>query len=614
VAIVPLVDGKPVASEEELRALGAKRIAELEEEREALAGRLRDHFEQHRLEHHRLDEEIGRIEREFAGRIVRPRIRQLKERFGNDTLARHLDELVEYLLDHLDEFRGRETEPSLPLALLGEERDPLAVYAVNVVVDNGRTQSPPVLVVDGPTYKNLFGTIDRTVDRFGRMSTDFRRIHAGALLEADGGVVVVLATDALIEPFVWRILRRSLRSGRVEIEAYDPFVGFTAASLRPEPIRVSTKVVLVGPRWLFEMLLQWDEEFRDLFKVLADFSPVVDRDEQSTRALCGRVAGIEKAEQLPPFDAGALDALVELSVREAGDRRKLDLGSERVLDMAREAGARARGAALSKIGREEVEAAVRARIHRLDRIEEAIREAVARGHVLLDVEGRRIGQLNALSVSELGGHAFGRPSRVTATVGMGAEGVVSIDHETELTGATHDKGVLILESFLRDRFARTRPLSLQASIVFEQSYGWVEGDSASLAELLAILSRIGDFELRQDLAVTGSVNQRGEVQAIGGIDAKIEGFFDCCGVKGLTGQQGVVFPRANVEHLVLRGDVADAVAGGRFHLYPVESVDQALEILSGFAAGSPLEPETLNGAVDVALEDLAQRLRDFTKG
>jgi predicted ATP-dependent protease len=464
-----------------------------------------------------------------------------------------------------------------------------------------------VLVVDSPTYKNLFGSINRLVDRLGRISTDFRQIRAGALLEADGGVLVIGAEDALVEPFVWRVLRRALRSGRVEIEAYDPFVGFTPASIRPEPIQVDTKVVLLGSRWLFEMLLAYDEEFPDLFKILADFSPIVDRDDESVRALCGRIAAIAAQEGLLVFDASALGALVELAVREAADRRKLHVGSEVVLDAAREASGLARAAGRERVERADVLEAVRARVDRLDRVEQAMREQVARDVVLVSLEGERVGMINALSVVQLGRHAFGRPSRVTAAVGPGLEGVVSIDRETRLTGAVHDKGVLILEGFLRRRFARHRPLSLVASIVFEQSYGHVEGDSASLAELLVILSELGRFSLRQDLAVTGSVNQAGEVQAIGGINEKIEGFFDYCRTRGLTGTQGVVFPAAVVEHLLLRADVTEALEKGRFHLYPVSTVEQALTVFTGRRAGSPNEDGTLLGEVDLALARLVER-------
>jgi predicted ATP-dependent protease len=417
-----------------------------------------------------------------------------------------------------------------------------------------------------------------------------------------------------VEPFVWRILRRALRSGRVEIEAYDPFVGFSPASgLRPEPIQVDTKVVLVGPRWLFETLLEADLQFRDLFKVFADFSPVVERSDASILALCGRVAKVAREEDLPVFDADALAALVELAVREADDSSRIKIGSERVLDTAREAAAHARGAGSDRVTRNEIALATREHVQRLDRVEVVLREAVARGHLLLEVAGFRIGQANGLAVSALGGYAFGRPTRVTATVGMGAEGVVSIDREIKLSGATHDKGVMILASFLHDRFARTRPLSLMASVVFEQSYGPIDGDSASLTELVAILSRIGDFELRQDLAVTGSVNQRGQVQAVGGINEKIEGFYDCCRIIGLSGEQGVVFPAANVDHVNVREDVEEAIAAGRFHLYPVKTVDEALEVLTGLCAGSPIEPDTLNCQVDDALEQMAVRLREFSR-
>lgn len=615
VMLIPMADGKPVESEEEFRALGPERIQQLEEAHKRVLRELRDTFEKHREERHRLDEEIAVIEREFAGRILRGRAAALVQRFETDGLESHVDGMVEHILHHLDPFRGETQAPSfLPPFLAGGEPEPLAVYEVNVVVDNSGRETPPVVVVDSPTYKNLFGAIDREVDRMGRVTADFRRIQAGALLEANGGVVVFHAEDALVEPFVWRILRRALRSGRIEIEAYDPFVGFTVTALRPQPIRVSTKVVLLGPRWLFEMLLAVDTEFGDLFKVMADFDSVVDRTEETTRALCGRIAGLIESDHLAAFDAGALEALVELSVREAGERDKLSLGSERMLDAAREASGRARAAGRDAVSRRDVLDALRERVHRLDRIEQRLREAIAEGVILVDVEGQSVGQVNALSVSALGGHAFGRPTRVTASFGMGAAGVTSIDRETKLSGATHDKGVLILEGFLRDRFARGRPLSLSASIVFEQSYAHVEGDSASLAELLAILSRVGGFPLRQDLAVTGSVNQQGEVQAIGGINEKVEGFYDCCRARRLSGEQGVVFPATNVEHLVLREDVAEAVEAGRFHLHPVASVDEALEVFTGCAAGAPDQPDTLNFAVDQALEDLARRLKEFAKG
>lgn len=612
IALVPLVDGRPIQTEEEFRALGDEKISKLEEARRVLIRELREHFERHREQQHRLDEEIHRVEREFASRIVRGRARALAARFDSEPLARQLDELAEHILDHLEPFRGESASPPLPFPFAAPEaRDELAAYEVNVVVDNSRTETPPVVVVDSPTYKNLFGTIDRTVDRLGRLTTDFRRIHAGALLEADGGAVVLQADDALVEPFVWRILRRALRSGRVEIEAYDPFVMFTPSGIRPEPIRVRTKVVLLGPRWLFELLLALDEEFGDLFKVLADYSPIVERSEATTRLLCGRIARAVAEEGLLPFEAGALDALVELAVREAGDRRRLHLGSEQVLDTAREASRLATRSGRSKIAPEDVTSAVRDRTHRLDRVEELIREAIDHGLLLVDLEGERVGQLNGLAVQELGGRPFGRPSRLSATVGVGTRGVISVDRETKLSGASHDKGVLILEGFLRDRFARGRPLSLVATLVFEQSYAHVEGDSASLAELLAILSRIGEFPLRQDLAVTGSVNQGGEVQAIGGINEKVEGFFDCCSIRGLTGEQGVVFPEANVEQLALRSDVVEAIAAGSFRLHPVRGVDEALELLTGTRVGSAHEPDTLYFAVDQALDKLARQLKHF---
>jgi ATP-dependent Lon protease len=556
ITVVPLIGGKPI-DPPQFEALRPDLKNQFEEAHKRFQHELRDHFARSREERMRVDEEIHEIEKEFARRLVKPKLESIATGFENPALAAHLNELLEHLVDHLEPFRATEP-PSLPLPialLAGSPEDQLSVYEVNVVVDNSRTAEPPTLVVDGPTYKSLFGSIDREVTRTGQLTTDFRKIRAGALLEADGGAIVVDVLDVLVEPFVWRILRRTLRSGRVEIEAYDPFVMFTTVGLRPEPIEVDTRVVLVGPRWVFEMLLVADEEFGDLFKILADFSPVVELDEASMRLLCGRIAKLCQDEGLPDFDADALAALVELAVREAGDRRRIHVGGELVLDAAREAGAIAHNRNGENIGRDDVAQSVRARAHRLDRIERDLREAVERGIVLLNVEGERVGQLNALSVGELSSRRFGRAGRVTASVGLGQKGVVNIEREAKLSGSTHDKGMLILEGFLRDRFARSRPLSLVASVAFEQSYGSVDGDSASLAELLAILSRIGGFALRQDLAVTGSVNQAGEVQAVGGVNEKIEGFFHCCRDKGCQGEQGVVIPYSNIEHLVLSSDV-----------------------------------------------------------
>ena len=611
VAIIPVIDGEPAQSEEQVEALGADRLQELHEIRLMIEKRLREVAERQQRNRQRLDDQIRQIERAFASKVIRPRIESLREKFDSEDLDDYLSSIVEHILDHLDPFREAPVQSRMfPFMPPLQQTEPLSIYEVNVVVDNSEFATAPVVVVDSPTYKNLFGSIERSIDRFGQVTTDFRRIHAGAFLEADGGVLVISAEDALIEPFVWRILRRALRSGRVEIEAYDPFVGFTPAGIRPLPISVDTKVLLVGPRWLFERLLAFDDEFPDLFKVLADFSPIVDRTDSTMRALCARVAEIGNAERLLPFDAGALNALVEEAVREAGDRRKLNLGSERVLDVAREAAQQATAEQKPVVERADVLAAIRDRVHRRDRIERSIREQVARDILLVTLEGSQVGQINALTVTGFGQHQFGRPARVTASVGPGRAGIVSIDRETELSGSVHNKGVLILQGFLRRRFARKRPLSLAASVVFEQSYGHVEGDSASLAELLAILSDVGQFPLRQDRGVTGSVNQAGEVQAIGGINEKVEGFFDYCEASGLTGGHGVVFPAANIEHLVLRPDVIEAIEKQSFQLFPVRNVEEALWVMTGRAAGSCETPNTVYHQVDQALEAFAVVTRE----
>jgi ATP-dependent Lon protease len=491
------------------------------------------------------------------------------------------------------------------------ERPPFLEYRVNVVVDNAKTQGAPIIVESSPTYLKLFGTIERVVDRFGRVVTNFTRIKSGSFLRAHGGYLIFSLDDAITEPAVWKVLKRTLRSGRIEMETYEPFAPFSASGLKPEPVTVNTKVIVVGSSFLYHLLYLWDEEFHEMFKMRADFNPVMQRDDDHHLAYAQWVGNLCNEEGLPHFDQSGVERLIEFGARQAGDRDKVLAAYAEIADLVREAAFWARKEDRQLVSECHVEKALASRVFRANRVEEDIRELIANGTLLVDIDGKKVGQVNGLVVMAIGGYAFGRPSRVTASVGMGQAGIVNIERESHLSGSSHDKGVLILAGYLRNRFGEKQPLALSASLCFEQSYGEVAGDGASSTELFALLSRLANIPLRQDIAVAGSVNQWGEVQAIGGVNEKIEGFYDVCRVVGLTGKQAVLIPAANTRHLILRRDVVQAVADGKFHIFPVRSVDEGLTLLSGIPANGEDDEPSVNKAVAKRLRELAVGLKEF---
>jgi ATP-dependent Lon protease len=459
-------------------------------------------------------------------------------------------------------------------------------------------------------YRNLFGAVERMVDRSGKLVTNFTRITAGSLLQAHGGCVIVNLIDVLSEPLVWRALKRALKTGTVEIEAYDPFAMFATAALKPEPMTVDTRVVLTGPTEIFQLLYFLDEEFREIFKVRVDFGFEAEGAE-ARRTFITQVARIVKEEKLPPLAAGAVARLMEVAARSVGDRRKLPSQWGELGDTIREAAFWAGKEARATIEANDVQRAVEQRRFRLNRVEEKIRELIRDKVILVDVDGAKVGQVNGLAVLDIGGYNFGRPSRITAVASMGTHGVVAVDREAGMSGKTYDKAVLIVSGYLRQQYAQKFPMSLSASLSFEQSYSGIDGDSASAAELLALISRLSDVPLRQDLAVTGSSNQFGEIQPIGGVNEKIEGFFYTCREIGLTGKQGVVIPAQNTDNLILDREVTAAVRDGRFHIYPIRTIDEGLQLFTGVKAGSVDEEGTIHHRAAAYLKQLAQRQRQF---
>jgi len=539
---------------------------------------------------HEARERLRELNREIARLAVGHLIAALREKH------RELVDIVAYLdaveRDLVENARSLLSGDELPPALmhggaasvLGEPPW-LRRYRVNVLVDHGASSGAPVVYEDNPSYENLIGRVEHLA-QMGALVTDFTLIKPGALHRANGGYLVLDALRVLLEPFAWEALKRALHSRQLRIESLGQRLSLVSTvSLEPEPVPLDVKVVLIGDRRLYYLLCDLDPDFSRLFKVAADFEDDAERTAESEAGYARLVAMLARKEGLRPFDRGAVARVIEQGARSAGDSEKLSARTESVLNLLREADYWAGEAGRGVASVEDVERAIDAEIARSDRIRRRLLDEVLRGTLLVDTTGSQVGQVNGLSVLQLGGFAFGHPTRITARVRAGKGEIIDIEREVKLGGPIHSKGVLILSGFIGGRYARERPLSLSASLVFEQSYGGVEGDSASAAELFALLSAIAEMPLRQSLAVTGSVNQHGRLQAIGGVNEKIEGFFDLCQARGLTGEQGVLVPVANVKHLMLRNDVVEAARAGRFRIVPIETVDQAMEILTGFPAG-----------------------------
>ncbi len=547
-----------------------------------------------------LNHSITRVAVDHAAEDVRERHADLPR------VAAWLDTLCADVVEHAQSFRGGE-------AAEGETgAEPatadLSRYEVNLILDAAAVDSPPVVEADLPTHANLVGRIDNLA-RFGMLMTDFRLIKGGLLHRANGGFLLIDALKLLMQPFAWPMLKRALLRAEIRIEPMAEMLGaITTAQLEPEPIPLRVKVALVGDREVCELLRQADEEFDELFRVVADLGDELPGDAATAAALARSLATQAREGALLPVDAAAMARTLRHGARLAEDASRVTAQGRRLLDLLKEADHFARAAGRARIGAADVQAAVAARRERASRADEHLRDAVLREVLLVDTSGERVGQVNALAVHEIAGETFGSVMRVTATTRLGDGEVIDIQRETRTGGPLHAKGVFILTSFLAARFSRLRDHPVRASLVFEQNYGMVEGDSASLAETVALLSSLAELPVRQALAVTGSVNQMGDVQAIGGVNEKIEGFFDLCAARGLDGRHGVLVPAANAAHLVLRDDVVEAVAQGRFAVHVVQTVDDAVALLTGLPAGDATRPseDTVNGRIARRLQWLAQ--------
>jgi predicted ATP-dependent protease len=571
-----------------------------------------------------LASELSYLEQEAASVLVDGVIEELKEKYPGQSVTEYLEEVRHHLLDNLGPFKEREGEdehgqeppPEVLQKGPGPERDPFRVYGVNVLLAHNHEDASPVIFETTPTYANLFGTIQRAYDARGGWTSDFMDLRAGSLLRADGGFLIMYSIEALSEPGVWRALKRTLNHNRLEIQPVESFYPFTTTALKPEPIDINVKVILIGDRNLYELLYEYEEDFRKIFKVRVEFDEEMAMSDGVIEEYAGRIRTLSEKENLFPFDRGAFAAILEHGVRKAGRRNKVTARFVDIADLAREAHYATAAAGENVVRAAHVRAALASKVERHNLIETRIREMMEEGTLLVNLSGSHPGQVNGLSVLEIGGYAFGKPVRITASVGLGKAGLINIERESNLSGRFHDKGVHIITGFLRSSFAQDKPLSLTASICFEQSYSGVDGDSASSTEVYALLSALSELPLRQDIAVTGSMNQRGDIQAIGGVNEKIEGFFDTCRIEGLSGTQGVMIPQANVDDLMLREDVLDAVATGKFHIWPIARVEQGVELLTGTPAGSrngsdKFEPGSVFARVDERLRDMARVMKDF---
>jgi predicted ATP-dependent protease len=544
-----------------------------------------------------------------AGHLVE----ELKQRHTSPPkVVAWLDALLQDVLDNADDFR-KPAEGSEPMMkFIRHDQQVAQRYEINLLVDHGAPDGSPVVEIDHPSYQNLIGRVD-FVAEFGAMVTDYRFIRAGALHRANGGYLLLDAARLLGQPFAWEGLKQALLRREIRIESLaDMYSLNRAVSLEPEPVPLNVKVVLFGDRRLYYLLQEYDPDFGKFFRVSADFEDDFPLTPDNLRQFARLAATLARREKLLALEAGAVARLVELSSRRSEDAGKLSTDLRMAASLLTEGDHYARAASRTAIAAADVQRAADAARERAERIHKRHHEAMLRGTLLIDTEGAHVGQINGLTVFTLGEFAFGSPSRITATTHAGDGKVLDIQREVQLGGPIHSKGVMILAGYLTARFSASRPLSLSATLVFEQTYGHVEGDSASLAELCTLLSSIAGVPLLQSLAVTGSVNQRGEVQAIGAVNDKIEGFFDLCNARTLSGSQGVIIPASNVEHLMLREDVVAAAEAGRFHIYAVRSVDEAIELLTGLPAGDPVASApgaapTVNGLVAARLQELGAR-------
>ncbi len=553
--------------------------------------------------------QLQKLEQEFGSAIVKAVIGNLKDKYSDPKVQDYLAQLEENILDNLQIFKGVKPEGSQTPE--GFVIDYFKEYEVNIVLDNSSTVNCPVIIETSPTYINLFGTIEKTTDGRGGYYTDFTRIKTGSILRANGGYLVLNVTHLFEEPGVWRNLKRILTYRKLEIQDNPNFFQLVPTSLKPEPIDIDTKVILVGSQYIYSVLAQHEYDFKKIFKVKADFDYEIKRSDKVLTEYARVIKKLIKEENLCEFDKSALSELIEISARFAGHKNKLTTRFSKVADLAREANFWAIDDGFDIVSAAHVQKAYALALERHGMLETKITEMIEEKMVLLDTDGERVGQINGLAIYGADFYSFARPTRITATVSLGSGSIINVEREAGMSGRHYNKGVLIISGYFRETFGQDLPLSFNANLVFEQSYGTVDGDSASCAEIFALLSTLSNLPLKQSLAVTGSLNQKGDVQPIGGVNEKIEGFYDVCKASGLNGKQGVIIPIQNVQELMLRNDVIEAVAKNKYHIYAIKRVEEGIELLTGIKAGKKTpkgyEPGSVFDLVEKKIKELYAR-------
>ncbi len=619
--IVPVKKTGEPLSEEEFQGLDENTKKKIEEIGKLLQEKLDDVVRTLKAGEKLVSELLKKLEREAALSVLGSLIDELKTKYSeNKKLLDYLDAVKEDVLENLEDFKATQEEaaPPMPFMKMQKQEPRFNKYEVNVIVNNANSKGAPCVFETNPTYYNLFGRIEHKF-QYGVAVTDFTMIKAGSLHKANGGYLVINALDLLRNLFSYDALKRAIRNREVKIEdIWEQYRLVTTAMLKPEPIPLDVKVILIGNPYIYYLLYNLDEEYRELFKVKADFDNTMERNEENLIKYATFVATKSKEEGLLPFDPGGVAKVVEYGSRLAEHQEKLSSRFSDISDLIRESHYWATKAGSELVKAEHVEKALKEKFFRHNKIEEKLRELMLEDTLIVETEGEKVGQINGLAVMDMGDYSFGKPSRITATVYSGKAGVVNIERETKMSGKIHEKAILILSNYLGKMYAQKKPITLSASITFEQLYGMIEGDSATCAELYALLSAISGVPIKQNIAITGSMDQDGNVQPIGGVNEKIEGFFRLCQVRGLTGEQGVIIPERNVKNLMLSSEVVQAVRDGKFRIYAIKRIEEGVPILMGIEAGQ-LRPDgtypegTLNHLVEKRLTEIREAMKEKKK-
>lgn len=618
IAIIPVINGQPIP-DEQFTALPPKIREQIRTRREALQDDFRSAFRQFRDLDRNAEEAIEKFNKEVATYAMDHLLEVLLEKYGDiEEVKEFLGSVKNDILENLATIltAGQPQQQQLPFLMPSVSADPTNAYKVNLLVDNSELKGAPVITEMSPTQPHLFGIVQKEA-RFGALLTDYTMIRAGSAHKANGGFLVIPVEDLLMDAIAWDSLKKTVTSRKLTVEDIAQRLGYVATkTLTPEPVPFDAKVILIGSPDLYYALYQYDRDFREIFKVKADFDTTMERNESNVKMYTSFMCTLCTKEKIKHLDSSGIAAVIEYSSRLANDQDKLSTWFAQVADIIKEAAYYAGEDGSEYTTDKHIERALEEKVYRGNLIEQKMEKMIEEGTILVDTDGEKVGQINGLSVLALGDFAFGKPSRITVSVGVGKKGIIDIEREAQMGGPIHTKGVQILSGFLHDRYAKDVPLSLTARLVFEQSYSGVEGDSASSTELYALLSALSGKPISQHFAVTGSVNQMGEVQAIGGVNEKLEGFYQLCKARGLDGKHGAMIPASNVKHLMLKQEIVDAVKKGKFHIYPVSTIDEGIEVLTGTPAGklgkNGKYPEgTINRLVQDRLSELAEKVKGY---